>query len=65
MVAVITDYITKQAYLISIKKEGLLVEAFAKLFTHNYMKLYGMLEEVVSDRDPRFISDFWKAAIVV
>ena len=57
-VAAITDYITKRGYIILIKEEGISVEVFAKLFVRKYIKLYSVLEEIISDRDLRFVSDF-------
>ena len=34
-------------------------EATAKLFFDGIVRHYGLLDEVLHDRDPRFTADFW------
>ena len=50
---------TKRAHFILWKEDGATVQAFATLFVCEYMRLHGVPEEIVSDRDSHFISDFW------
>ena len=57
-VAAITDYATKRGHMIPMKEGGISAEVFAKLFVRKYIKLHGVPEEIMSDRDPRFVSDF-------
>jgi hypothetical protein len=61
-ILIVTDRLTKYAYFISYK-EGLTVEELVYTFNRNVMANYGILEEIVSNRDKLFISNFWKLLI--
>ncbi|MCO5573892.1 hypothetical protein L7F22_027667 [Adiantum nelumboides] len=51
---------SKQAHFIPMKKT-VKPDHLARLFVAQIFKLRGMPETIVSDRDPRFTSLFWKA----
>ena len=40
-------------------KESITGEEFATLFMERYMPLHGIPNQLISDRDPRFMSSFW------
>ncbi|MCO5574111.1 hypothetical protein L7F22_027890 [Adiantum nelumboides] len=51
---------SKQARFVPIRKK-IKSEHMVKLFMHNVFKYHGMPQSIVSDRDPRMTSLFWKA----
>jgi len=61
-VCTIVDHATRRGHFIPMK-EKTSAEDFAAIFMKNYFALHGMPSHIVSDRDPRFLSDFWKAFI--
>ncbi|KAL1206308.1 hypothetical protein V5N11_032449 [Cardamine amara subsp. amara] len=57
---VIVDRLTKCARFLAIKKtDGSVV--LAREYVKEIVRLYGVPVSVVSDRDPKFTSEFWKA----
>ncbi|MCO5568181.1 hypothetical protein L7F22_021877 [Adiantum nelumboides] len=54
------DRFSKQAYFVPVKKT-VKPDHLARLFVAQIFRLHGMPETIVSDRDPRFTSLFWKA----
>ncbi|MCO5608459.1 hypothetical protein L7F22_062669 [Adiantum nelumboides] len=56
----IIDQFSKQAYFVPVKKT-VKSDLLARLFVAQIFRLHGMPETIVSDRDPRFTSLFWKA----
>ncbi|MCO5609114.1 hypothetical protein L7F22_063336 [Adiantum nelumboides] len=56
----IIDRFSKQAHFIPVKKT-VKPDHLARLFVAQIFRLHGMPETIVSDRDPRFTSLFWKA----
>ena len=40
---------------------GLTAEGFGRLFIKNVVCCFGLLDNIVTDRDPRWTSDFWKS----
>ena len=40
--------------------EEVIASQYARLFMDNVFQLHGMPEVIISDRDPRFVSKFWK-----
>jgi hypothetical protein len=45
---------------VAVKESELTAEKFAKVFIESYFRLHGLPEIIVSDRDPRFTSEFWQ-----
>ncbi|MCO5583035.1 hypothetical protein L7F22_036941 [Adiantum nelumboides] len=54
------DRFSKQAHFVPVKKTAK-PDHLARLFVAQIFRLHGMPETIVSDRDPRFTSLFWKA----
>ena len=56
---VVVDRLTKHANFIP-TSTGITAREFARLFTKHIICKYGIPESIISDRDPRWTSDFWK-----
>ena len=56
---VIVDRMTKSAHFLPIKTTNP-VRKLAKLYLKEIVRLHGVLVPIVSDRDARFTSMFWK-----
>jgi hypothetical protein len=56
---VVVDHLTKFAHLFAISMEYIAYQV-AKLFFREYFMLYGLPKNIVSDRDSRFVSNFWQ-----
>ena len=56
---VIVDRLTKSAHFLAIKV-SLSLERLAKLYVNEIVRLHGVPVTIVSDRDRRFVSQFWK-----
>jgi hypothetical protein len=59
-VATIIDPLTKRARWIPVKESELTAEKFAKAFIAGYVRNRGLPLSIVSDRDTRFTSEFWR-----
>jgi len=59
-VATIIDPLTKRTRWIPVKEAKLTVEKFARAFISGYVQNRGLLLSVVSDRNTRFTSEFWR-----
>ncbi|KAL0642100.1 hypothetical protein Bca4012_103094 [Brassica carinata] len=57
---VIVDRLTKVAHLLPMKETDT-VEVLAEMYVDQVVRLHGVPTDIVSDRDPRFTSNFWKA----
>ncbi|KAI3778829.1 hypothetical protein L2E82_08214 [Cichorium intybus] len=57
---VIVDRLTKSALFLAIK-ETTPLEQLAQLYSDEVLRRYGAPLSIVSDRDPRFTSNFWRA----
>ena len=57
---VIVDRLTKLAYFLPIQMTWP-VSKLATLFVQQIVKLHGVLSVIVSDRDDRFTSHFWRS----
>jgi len=53
------DGLTKRAHWVA-TREAMSAAEFAQLFLEYYVRLHGLPNIIVSDRDVRFTSDFWK-----
>jgi len=56
---VIVDRLTKTAHFLATKKTQSL-QRLAELYIREIVRLHGVPVSIVSDRDPRFVSRFWK-----
>jgi len=61
---VVVDKLSKMAHFIPTTKE-VTAEGSAKLFFDNIFRLHGMPKKIISDRDPRFTSKFWKTLMEI
>ena len=57
---VIVDRLTKSAHFIAIKQTDKL-DKLAELYEKEIVRLHGVPISIISDRDPRFTSTFWKS----
>ncbi|XP_073120481.1 uncharacterized protein [Henckelia pumila] len=57
---VIVDRLTKSAHFLPIKN-NFSMNQYAELYIREVVKLHGVSARIVSDRDPRFTSNFWKS----
>ena len=57
---VIVDRLTKSAHFLPVK-ERYTLDRLASLYVKEIVRLHGVPESIVSDRDTRFTSRFWKA----
>ena len=58
-VAVFVDRLTKFVKFIPCRKE-LTAEGYAELFLQHIFRQFGVPRIIISDRDPRFLSNFWQ-----
>lgn len=56
---VIVDKLTKAAHSIPLKNKTTMQE-LAQRYVREIVRLHGALASIVSDRDPKFVSNFWK-----
>ncbi|WVY99024.1 hypothetical protein V8G54_031175 [Vigna mungo] len=56
---VIVDRLTKSAHFLSINQK-MSMEKLTELYIREIVRLHGVPENIVSDRDPRFTSRFWQ-----
>ena len=56
---VVVDRLTKQGTFIPCTT-GLTAEEFAELFVKHIVCKFGLPDSIITDRDPRWTSDFWK-----
>ena len=59
-IMVVVDRLTKRAHFIPMKSTHTAAQV-AQHFVKHVFKLHGVPKSIVSDRDPRFTSDFWRA----
>ena len=57
---VVIDRFTKMAHFIPLQKERKKAPDLAKIFVKEVWRLHGVPKSIISDRDTRFTSDFWK-----
>lgn len=59
VILVVVDRLTKFAHFIPIKHPYTAL-SIAKIFLDTIVKMHGLPKSIVSDRDPIFVSNFWK-----
>jgi len=59
VIVVVVDRLTKYAHFLP-TKHPYTASMIAKLFLDTIVKLHGLPKTIVSDRDPIFLSNFWK-----
>ena len=59
-VRVIVDHLTKSAHFLAMKTTDSM-DSLAKLYIQEVVRLHGIPLSIVSDRDPKFISQFWQS----
>ena len=57
---VIVDRLMKSAHFLSVRMTFTL-ERLCRLYIREIVRLHGLLVSIVSDRDPRFMTHFWKS----
>ena len=57
---VIVDRLTKSAHFLAVRMTFTL-EEFCRLYIREIIRLHGVPVSIVSDRDPRFTTHFWKS----
>ena len=60
VVLVIVDRLTKSIHFLVVQMTFTL-EEFYRLYIREIAQLHGVLVSIVSDRDPRFTTHFWKS----
>ena len=59
IVWVIVDRLTKSAHFLAVRMT-FTMEVFCRLYVREIVRFHGVLVSIVSDRDPRFMTRFWK-----
>ena len=59
VILVIVDRLTKYAHFLPVRHPYTAI-SIAKLFLDTIVKLHGMPQSIISDRDPIFMSSFWR-----
>ena len=62
-IMVMVDKLSKSAHFIPIKSTCKAID-IAQVFVKEIFKLHGMTKEIMSDRDMKFTSNFWKSLMV-
>ena len=57
---VIVDRLTKSAHFLPVRMT-FTMDQFARLYVKEIVRLHGVPVSIVSDRDPKFTSNFWKS----
>ena len=57
---VIVDRLTKAAHFLAVKTTDTLV-TLSRLYIEEIVRLHGVPLSIISDRDPRFMSQFWQS----
>ncbi|GJP62189.1 hypothetical protein CLOP_g19278 [Closterium sp. NIES-67] len=58
-ILVVVDRLTKMAHFIACQ-QSITAEQTAQLFLANVIRLHGLPSAIISDRDPKFTSNFWR-----
>ena len=57
---VIVDRLTKSAHFLPVRT-NYPMERYAQLYINEIVRLHGVPKSIISDRDPRFTSEFWES----
>ena len=57
---IIVDRLTKSAHFLAVRMT-LTLEEFCRLYIREIVRLHGVPISIVSDKDPRFTTHFWKS----
>ena len=57
---VIVDWLTKSAHFLAMRM-AFTLERFCRFYIREIVRLHGVPVSIVSDRDPRFTTHFWKS----
>ena len=57
---VIVDRLTKSAHFLVVRM-AFTLEEFSRLYVREIVRLHGVSVSIVSDKDPRFTTHFWKS----
>ena len=57
-IAVFVDHFTKMVHFVPYKKD-ITTQQYHDLFLDHVFKLHGLLEVIISDRDPKFLRKIW------
>lgn len=60
MIWVVVDWLTKGAHFLE-ANESMTLDKMAKLYVDEIVARHGVPLSIVSDRDPRFVSNFWRS----
>ena len=62
-ILVVVDRFSRMAHFIPINTD---IDAIklAEIFINNIVRLHGISKSIISDRDPRFVSAFWKELFI-
>jgi hypothetical protein len=60
-IVVFVDKFSKMAHYVPTREQGLTPDVVARIFFDNIVKHHGIPQSIVSDRDGRFISKFWRS----
>lgn len=58
-ILVVVDRLSKYSHFIAIK-HPYTARSIAEVFVKEVVRLHGILNSIVSDRDPLFVSNFWR-----
>ena len=58
-IMVVVENLTKETHFILVKSTYK-TDSIAKIFMKDIFRLHGFPKPIVSDRDPKFTSNFWK-----
>ena len=63
-IMVMVDKLTKASHFIPVKSTYK-TDAIAKIFMKEIFRLHGLSKAIVSHRDPKFTSKFWKGCLQI
>ena len=63
VIMVVVDKLSKVAHFIPVKSTCKAID-IASIFMKEIFRLHGMPKEIISDRDTKFTSNFWKSLFV-